>query len=74
MPDISMCGGDGCPIKESCHRFTAEVNPFRQSFFAAPPGDWWEPTGWVCEYYWIDNEFKKNKNGKKDINKRKAKE
>lgn len=37
MADITMCEGDGCPRKESCYRFTAPMNEFRQSFFMTVP-------------------------------------
>lgn len=36
MPDISMCAGEGCPIKKSCYRFTAKPLE-RQSYFESPP-------------------------------------
>jgi len=26
MADITKCKGEGCPIKESCYRFTAEAS------------------------------------------------
>jgi len=45
MPDISMCPGsksDGlvhtvCSRRETCYRFTAEPNPWRQSYFTSAP-------------------------------------
>ena len=37
MPDISMCKGKTCPLKESCYRYTATPNEFRQSYFTAIP-------------------------------------
>jgi hypothetical protein len=48
-PDITMCMGTNCPYKESCYRFTATPNEFRQSYFIEPPfkdND--------CEMYWGD--------------------
>lgn len=39
MPDITMCTGVGCDMKQDCYRFTAEPNPYRQSFFCTPPLD-----------------------------------
>lgn len=51
MPDIAMCNGDDCPIKEQCWRYMAPASHF-QSYFAAPPCD---EDG--CEYFWnIDEE------------------
>lgn len=49
MPDITMCAGGNCKIKESCYRHTAFPNPYRQSFFAEVPGD-----DTSCEYYTPD--------------------
>ena len=46
MADITMCTGDGCPLKENCYRFTAEKSK-RQSYFFTPPFD-----GKICEMYW----------------------
>jgi hypothetical protein len=47
MADITKCKGEGCPIKESCYRFTAEASDFRQSYFLTPPFD-----GKTCDVYW----------------------
>lgn len=64
MADISMCKGifDGnesdemirCPKRDECYRYTAPVNPYRQSFFINAPGEWKEDN-FRCEYFW-DNE------------------
>ena len=32
MPDISMCRGEGCPIRTTCYRYAAEANPYGQSY------------------------------------------
>ena len=56
MPDISKCGGYECPIKESCYRFNSPSSD-RQAYFSVRPGNWAEPIGWVCEYYWPIKEF-----------------
>jgi hypothetical protein len=37
MPDITMCWGDNCPIKETCYRYTATPSKWRQSYFAETP-------------------------------------
>lgn len=37
MPDISMCTGVGCPLKETCYRYKAKPNEYWQSFFMKPP-------------------------------------
>ena len=49
MADIAMCKGTMCPKKETCYRFTAPVNEYRQSFFVAPPINML--TG-ECKEYW----------------------
>lgn len=46
MPDIAMCNGDGCPVKEQCWRHVAPPDRW-QSYFAAPPH---KEDG--CEYFW----------------------
>ena len=37
MPDITMCKGDGCPLKLDCYRFRATPSQYRQSYFVTPP-------------------------------------
>lgn len=37
MPDIAMCSGDGCPMRETCYRAMATPSKYRQSYFATPP-------------------------------------
>lgn len=49
MTDITKCAGDGCPLKETCHRFTAPAEMY-QSFFMTPP-----VKNGKCEYYWNTN-------------------
>lgn len=36
MPDITMCSGEGCPMRVDCYRFTATPST-RQAYFAEPP-------------------------------------
>lgn len=48
MPDITMCRGEGCPIKEDCYRFNATPTPLYQSYFAIVPYD----TKRGCDHYW----------------------
>lgn len=33
MPDISMCNGEGCPVKDTCYRHTAKAKEHGQSWF-----------------------------------------
>ena len=37
MPDITMCEGGGCHQKNSCYRYTAFPNEYRQAYFVDPP-------------------------------------
>lgn len=49
MPDISMCKGENCPLKEKCYRFKAIPSEFWQSYFSEIPYSF-ESNG--CEYFW----------------------
>ena len=51
MPDISMCEGGMCPIKETCYRFTADPSEYMQSYFGNPPFKEVDGSS-ECEYYW----------------------
>jgi len=37
MPDIAMCKGDNCPLKEKCYRFIARPSEYGQTWFTEPP-------------------------------------
>jgi hypothetical protein len=45
MPDITMCTGERCPLKQICYRHTAKPSE-RQSYFGQPP-----VLGGTCEYF-----------------------
>lgn len=32
MPDITMCPGTGCPLRETCFRYMAEPSEYMQSW------------------------------------------
>ena len=49
MADITMCKGTNCPQKETCYRFTAKPNEYRQSYFMEAPIKYGK-----CEMYWGD--------------------
>ena len=49
MPDITMCEGKDCPLKETCYRYTATPNEYRQSYFVNPPYDEEKKE---CTHYW----------------------
>lgn len=58
MPDICMCEGGDCSLKESCLRYIIRPSEFMQSYFVNPP--YQEKDGKQnCEYYW---EVKTEKN------------
>lgn len=46
MSDITKCGGHGCQQKDSCWRFLAPADPYRQSY-----SDFWR-AGVGCQHYW----------------------
>jgi hypothetical protein len=65
MPDITMCNGEGCPLKENCYRFTATPSEYSQSYFIEIPYD---NEYERCEHHWkmsskvyqkLDNKSKK---------------
>ena len=47
MPDIAMCSGDDCPLKEMCYRYTAEPDKHMQTYLLEPPYE-----NGKCDYYW----------------------
>ena len=48
MPDLTMCEGTNCPLKETCYRYKATASEFRQSYFSDLPYDKEEEK---CDYY-----------------------
>lgn len=55
MPDITMCKDKKCPDNESCYRYTARPNPYRQSYFSMTPRKLNTKTNEsTCEHY-VDN-------------------
>lgn len=59
MPDITMCPGGDCPLKETCYRYKAEPSDY-QSY-------WFEPPYYsgICEHYWEMSSKPSNKLDKK---------
>ena len=47
MPDITMCEGKGCLMRDECYRYTATPYEFNQSYFTDTPYD--DESG-ECEY------------------------
>jgi hypothetical protein len=56
MPDIAMCKGTDCPMKNECYRFLATPSEFRQSYFVIPPIE-----NGVCQEFWDAKPTKKGK-------------
>ena len=50
MPDIAMCEGTNCPVKEKCHRFTAKPDQY-QAYFVDAPGET-KDGEFTCSYFW----------------------
>lgn len=50
MPDIIMCKGEGCPVKDWCYRHTAEESPL-QLYFAVVL---YEEENDDCLFFWLD--------------------
>jgi hypothetical protein len=48
MPDISLCSGEGCPIKNTCNRFTAKPDDIAQSYFTGVP---WNSKEEICLHF-----------------------
>ena len=57
MPDISMCLNKECPKRNECYRYTAEPNPFRQSYskFQYQDGD----NGFACGEFWDNKPYQR---------------
>ena len=47
MPDITMCMDMTCEQRQTCYRFTATPNPWRQSYFMESPR-----SELTCDHYW----------------------
>lgn len=45
MPDITLCFGVNCPIKEQCYRFTARPEVYQSYFYDSPR------EGLTCNYF-----------------------
>ena len=59
-PDISMCRSNTCPLKDTCYRFTATPNPYRQAYADFKYNDETKE----CNHYWNNVEYKKEQHGK----------
>jgi len=62
LPDITMCQGTGCPLKERCHRYTAEPCERRQSYFSVPP-----VVDGKCDHFWDNAKERKREDVDNEI-------
>ena len=60
MPDICMCEGTGCPLKEKCYRYTATPFEYAQTYFSVVPYKDGE-----CEHFYEIVKFYKSRDIKK---------
>lgn len=51
MGDITMCDGGKCPLKETCYRYKATPNEYRQAYFLEEPFVETKE-GVICNHYW----------------------
>jgi len=51
MPDITMCKGKDCPLKNNCYRHTVKPSVIHQSYFIEEPYDKKKKN---CECFWKD--------------------
>jgi hypothetical protein len=64
MADITKCTGLGCPLKESCYRYTAKETPHWQSYFVDVPYN--EKGDKQCSELWLNRSIViKKKRGRK---------
>lgn len=49
MPDITMCEGKKCPLREKCYRYKANSNELGQSYFMDEP---YNKKKKECKYFW----------------------
>lgn len=62
MPDITMCNGHECPLKEKCYRYTAPPTPHWQAYFCDSP---YKTETKNCEHFWLNKNFIENVKEKK---------
>ncbi len=51
MPDITMCKGKDCPLKDKCYRHRATPTPHWQSYFVDSP-----IKDGKCEHFWEEED------------------
>jgi len=65
MADITMCTGKGCNMTNTCYRYKAPVNEYRQAYFVnAPHKDKVdEDNNTICDEYWMVDKLRGYKTG-----------
>jgi hypothetical protein len=51
MPDITMCKGVDCPLRETCHRHMVTPSEHRQSYFFISPVEILDDSEVACRFY-----------------------
>lgn len=54
MADITMCMNESCKKRLDCYRYTATINPYRQSFAEFTLNEQGE-----CAYFWDNKDYGK---------------
>jgi hypothetical protein len=57
MADITMCFGRECPLKPTCHRYTATPSEYAQAYLGEPPFTFTDGEVF-CQMYWGDEQQK----------------
>jgi hypothetical protein len=57
MPDMSICTGNDCPLKDSCYRYKAKAGEYMQSYIEAP----YNVEEAKCDFYWPTKQLKNGK-------------
>lgn len=60
MSDISMCINEDCTLKKKCHRYTAPVNEFYQTY-----AEFKQDQDGTCEDFWDNKNYKHEHTHKK---------
>ncbi len=67
MPDISMCKGINCKIREDCYRYTASPSEYHQAYIISEA----KHNGTQdkdCDMFWTNEVYEKEKINEKDNN------
>ncbi len=48
MPDMSICTGEECPLRNTCYRYRANASEYLQSYIESP----YSTEESKCDFYW----------------------